>query len=73
MLNKQDHVTINRVIIEFSPTVKDSNYNMDDETYNEELSKVKQLDIVEGPIQSCKQLQWIYSMYNSIFPKTRRT
>jgi len=41
---------------------------MDDELY-EELSKVKQLDSRRS--YSHAQLQWIYSMYNSIFNKKK--
>jgi len=41
---------------------------MDDEIYNE-LLKIKELDSRRS--YSHAQLQWIYSMYNSIFPKKK--
>lgn len=43
-------------------------YNMDDEIYNE-LLKIR--DLHSRRSYSHEQMKWIYTMYNSIFPKKK--
>ena len=48
---------------------KDLTYNMDDELYNE-LSKIKDLDSRRS--YSHAQLQWVYTMFNTLNPNNKK-